>query len=80
MLQTMGWKTCIAIGTRESTILPNILKQVANIKRYPLDYPGIGDITKNTVNLDFEAKYPSVIGFLDINTNMINNLFTFINR
>lgn len=58
-----------------SLLYPNFIKQVANINRYPLDYPGIGDITINTVNIDDEAKYLQLSDYLDIYTKLNNNLF-----
>ncbi len=60
---------------RYNTLLyPNFFKQVTNINRYPLNYSGIGDITKNMINIDDEAKYLNILDFLDINTKLNYNL------
>jgi len=41
-------------------LYPNFFKQVTKVNRYPLDYPGIRDISKNKINIDDEAKYLDV--------------------
>ncbi|UCF50444.1 MAG: aryl-sulfate sulfotransferase [Thermoplasmatales archaeon] len=56
-------------------LYPNFFKQVANINRYPLDYPGLGNFTKINVDINYEDKFMQISDVLNINTNLKNNFF-----
>ena len=57
----------------ENLFPDSINTDVVKINRYPLDYPGIGNITNNALNTDFKA--PRVLNILDFLKNFKNNLF-----
>ena len=64
---------------RYNNLYPNlnskIIKEVANIKRYPLDYPGIKDIAKNKFNIDDEVTNLYLSELLSIITKLNNNRY-----
>ena len=50
-----------------NNLYPNLLNtQVSKIYRYPLNYSGIGDFSKDVVNKDFKAKNSGTFNFLNL--------------